>query len=77
MTIRPNYDELRQVAAAAQTVAEAETALRKQCARAMRNGCTGDQVAQTLGISRATLYRMISDNIEQHADACGSPHHLT
>ena len=51
--------QLGEVRRAQAAVVEAERELRTQCVRAMRYGCTGSDVAEALGLSRATLYRML------------------
>ena len=51
--------QLGEVRRAQAAVVEAERELRTQCVRAMRYGCTGSDVAEALGVSRATLYRML------------------
>ena len=60
-------EHLAEVRSAQKAVVRAEKALRIQCARAMRQGCTGEQVAAALGVSRATLYRFIAEDVERHA----------
>jgi DNA-binding CsgD family transcriptional regulator len=57
--------DLARVRKAARTLEAAETALYKECAQAMRNGATGDQVAAALGLSRSTLWRLIEDNVRK------------
>jgi hypothetical protein len=59
------WGKIRQVREAQEAVVDAESALRARCCEAMASGCTGAEVADAIGISRATLYRMIDDDVEK------------
>jgi hypothetical protein len=51
--------QIGEVVKAREAAIAADRAFRAQCVLAMESGCTGAEVAEAVGVSRATLYRLL------------------